>query len=181
MQHTARFLGLSLIPAPLVLITLANSHAISQKFSMENLSTSREDDIKPKANTNKKRRRRRKPRLTGLSKERLTANARERSRMQSISNALLHLRYHLPASVVPKDKKLSKIQTLRLAIGYINSLWQVVQGDVAGNDLVHSDTNDIPINNMISDESLTASPCSESSSMSSSIVHSECDYCDDIS
>lgn len=77
----------------------------------------------------RKRKRRRKPRLTGLSKERQTANARERSRMRSISDALLHLRGHLPSTIVPKDKKLSKIQTLRLAIGYISDLWQVVQNN----------------------------------------------------
>lgn len=76
---------------------------------------------------NKKRRRRRKPRLTGLSKQRQTANARERSRMRSISAAMLELRYHLPSSLAPKEKKLSKIQTLRFAIRYIGDLWEVLQ------------------------------------------------------
>lgn len=76
---------------------------------------------------NRKRRRRRKPRLTGLSKQRQTANARERSRMRSISAAMLQLRCHLPSSVAPKEKKLSKIQTLRFAIRYIGDLWEVLQ------------------------------------------------------
>ncbi|XP_078376796.1 uncharacterized protein LOC144660115 [Oculina patagonica] len=75
----------------------------------------------------RKRRRRRKPRLTGLSKQRQTANARERSRMRSISAAMLQLRYHLPSSFAPKEKKLSKIQTLRFAIRYIGDLWEVLQ------------------------------------------------------
>lgn len=75
----------------------------------------------------RKRRRRRKPRLTGLSKQRQTANARERSRMRSISAAMLQLRCHLPSSVAPKEKKLSKIQTLRFAIRYIGDLWEVLQ------------------------------------------------------
>lgn len=76
---------------------------------------------------NRKRRRRRKPRLTGLSKQRQTANARERSRMRSISAAMLQLRYHLPSSFAPKEKKLSKIQTLRFAIRYIGDLYEVLQ------------------------------------------------------
>jgi len=76
---------------------------------------------------NRKRKRRRKPRLTGLSKQRQTANARERSRMRSISAAMLQLRCHLPSSVAPKEKKLSKIQTLRFAIRYIGDLWEVLQ------------------------------------------------------
>ena len=80
-----------------------------------------------RATLNRKRKRRRKPRLTGLSKQRQTANARERSRMRSISAAMFQLRCHLPSSVAPKDKKLSKIQTLRFAIRYIGDLWEVLQ------------------------------------------------------
>lgn len=76
---------------------------------------------------NRKKKRRRKPRLTGLSKQRQTANARERSRMRSISAAMLQLRYHLPSSFAPKEKKLSKIQTLRFAIRYIGDLFDVLQ------------------------------------------------------
>lgn len=75
----------------------------------------------------RKRKRRRKPRLTGLSKQRQTANARERVRMRSITAAMLQLRYHLPSSLAPKEKKLSKIQTLRFAIRYISDLWEVLQ------------------------------------------------------
>lgn len=80
-----------------------------------------------KAGVNRKKKRRRKPRLTGLSKQRQTANARERSRMRSISAAMLELRYHLPSSFAPKEKKLSKIQTLRFAIRYIGDLFEVLQ------------------------------------------------------
>ena len=76
---------------------------------------------------NGRKKRRRKPRLTGLSKQRQRANARERLRMRDISAALLQLRYHLPASFAPKDKKLSKIQTLRFAIRYIGDLWEVLR------------------------------------------------------
>ena len=47
--------------------------------------------------------------------------------MRSISAALLQLRYRLPSSFAPKEKKLSKIQTLRFAIRYIGDLWDVLQ------------------------------------------------------
>ena len=90
-------------------------------------TSSFEDDAEESANDKRKRKRRRKPRLTGLSKQRQTANARERKRMRSISTALLHLRGCLPAYMVPAEKKLSKIQTLRLAIRYIAMLWQLLE------------------------------------------------------
>uniref|UniRef100_A0A8C6XSB6 Pancreas transcription factor 1 subunit alpha n=1 Tax=Naja naja TaxID=35670 RepID=A0A8C6XSB6_NAJNA len=56
-----------------------------------------------------------------LSKEaqlRQAANVRERRRMQSINNAFEGLRSHIPT--LPYEKRLSKVDTLRLAIGYIN-------------------------------------------------------------
>lgn len=92
--------------------------------------------------TNGRRKRRRKPRLTGLSKQRQTANARERTRMRSISAAMLQLRYRLPSSFAPKEKKLSKIQTLRLAIRYIGDLWNVLQSEESDH-VIHSVDGDI--------------------------------------
>ena len=84
-------------------------------------------EVAESSNDKNKRKRRRKPRLTGLSKQRQTANARERNRMRSLSTALLHLRDCLPSFIVPIDKKLSKIQTLRLAIRYIATLRKILQ------------------------------------------------------
>nr|ABD57444.1 Mesp [Branchiostoma floridae] len=75
----------------------------------------------------RRRRRRRKPRLTGLSKQRQAANERERVRMQNLTAALGVLREHIPPPVAPKDKRLSKIETLKLAIGYIDYLRRVLQ------------------------------------------------------
>ena len=92
--------------------------------------------------TNGRRKRRRKPRLTGLSKQRQTANARERTRMRSISAAMLQLRYRLPSSFAPKEKKLSKIQTLRLAIRYIGDLWNVLQSEDSDH-VIHTVDGDI--------------------------------------
>lgn len=51
---------------------------------------------------------------------RTTANARERDRTHSVNSAFLALREMIPTE--PKDRKLSKIETLRLATSYINHL-----------------------------------------------------------
>ena len=48
------------------------------------------------------------------------ANIRERKRMQSINEAFEGLRSHIPT--LPYEKRLSKVDTLRLAIGYISFL-----------------------------------------------------------
>jgi hypothetical protein len=51
------------------------------------------------------------------SGQRYAANLRERKRMQSINDAFEGLRTHIP--VHPYEKRLSKVDTLRLAIDYI--------------------------------------------------------------
>lgn len=79
----------------------------------QNLS---EGDINSKNNKRKRRR----PRLTGLSKQRQAANARERSRTHSVNSAFSALRVLIPTE--PSDRKLSKIETLRLATSYISHL-----------------------------------------------------------
>lgn len=59
---------------------------------------------------------------------RQAANVRERRRMQSINDAFEGLRTHIPT--LPYEKRLSKVDTLRLAIGYINFLAELVQSDM---------------------------------------------------
>ncbi|XP_018413465.1 PREDICTED: pancreas transcription factor 1 subunit alpha [Nanorana parkeri] len=59
---------------------------------------------------------------------RQAANVRERRRMQSINDAFEGLRTHIPT--LPYEKRLSKVDTLRLAIGYINFLSELVQSDL---------------------------------------------------
>lgn len=49
---------------------------------------------------------------------------RERRRMQSINDAFDGLRAHIPT--LPYEKRLSKVDTLRLAIGYIGFLTELV-------------------------------------------------------
>ena len=48
--------------------------------------------------------------------QRHAANMRERKRMQNINDAFHGLRRHIPA--LPYEKKMSKVDTLRLTIGY---------------------------------------------------------------
>ncbi|VDP71823.1 unnamed protein product [Echinostoma caproni] len=57
--------------------------------------------------------------------QRQAANLRERKRMQSINKAFEGLRAHIPT--LPYEKRLSKVDTLRLAIGYIHFLQEIVQ------------------------------------------------------
>ena len=55
------------------------------------------------------------------------ANMRERKRMQSINEAFEGLRSHIPT--LPYEKRLSKVDTLRLAIGYISFLAEMLNCD----------------------------------------------------
>ena len=64
--------------------------------------------------------------------QRQAANLRERKRMQSINDAFEGLREHIPT--LPYEKRLSKVDTLKLAIGYINFLAEMVTSDVNSPD-----------------------------------------------
>lgn len=57
---------------------------------------------------------------------------RERKRMQSINDAFEGLRAHIPT--LPYEKRLSKVDTLKLAIGYINFLSELVRTDRNANN-----------------------------------------------
>ncbi|KAM3872444.1 transcription factor 15 [Diretmus argenteus] len=64
-------------------------------------------------------------------KQRNAANARERDRTQSVNTAFTALRTLIPTE--PVDRKLSKIETLRLASSYISHLANVLLlGDGGG-------------------------------------------------
>ncbi|XP_011301469.1 basic helix-loop-helix transcription factor scleraxis isoform X2 [Fopius arisanus] len=54
------------------------------------------------------------------SRQRYQANARERDRTHSVNTAFSNLRMLIPTE--PADRKLSKIETLRLASSYISHL-----------------------------------------------------------
>ncbi|XP_060103988.1 pancreas transcription factor 1 subunit alpha [Heteronotia binoei] len=74
------------------------------------------------------RRRRRVRSEAELQQLRQAANVRERRRMQSINDAFEGLRSHIPT--LPYEKRLSKVDTLRLAIGYIHFLSELVRSDL---------------------------------------------------
>ncbi|KAL4635599.1 transcription factor 15-like [Arapaima gigas] len=60
----------------------------------------------------------------GVSRQRQAANARERDRTHSVNTAFSALRTLIPTE--PADRKLSKIETLRLASSYISHLANVL-------------------------------------------------------
>ncbi|XP_068165752.1 basic helix-loop-helix transcription factor scleraxis isoform X2 [Antennarius striatus] len=77
----------------------------------------------------RRRRRRRRSggkdaRLSGANQQRQAANARERDRTHSVNTAFTALRTLIPTE--PADRKLSKIETLRLASSYISHLANVL-------------------------------------------------------
>ena len=59
--------------------------------------------------------------------QRQMANLRERRRMQCINEAFEGLRSHIPT--LPYERRLSKVDTLRLAISYINFLAELISSD----------------------------------------------------
>lgn len=81
---------------------------------------------------NCKKRRKRKSAMAEHVMQRHAANLRERKRMQSINEAFEGLRHHIPT--LPYEKRLSKVDTLRLAIGYIGFLTEIINSDVRHND-----------------------------------------------
>ncbi|NXM45601.1 SCX factor, partial [Gymnorhina tibicen] len=69
-------------------------------------------------------------RLAREPRQRHTANARERDRTNSVNTAFTALRTLIPTE--PADRKLSKIETLRLASSYISHLGNVLLRGGAG-------------------------------------------------
>ncbi|XP_022804681.1 factor in the germline alpha-like [Stylophora pistillata] len=73
----------------------------------------------------KKKRKRRGPRLTGISKQRRMANARERKRVQNLNEEIEVLKSLLPLS--PQNKKPTKTEVIWLAAEYIDALTQMLK------------------------------------------------------
>ena len=64
-------------------------------------------------------------------------NARERRRVKLVNDGFLRLRKHVPTD--PKNKKLSKVKTLRSAIEYIRHLQQLLNQATKNSNLQLSD------------------------------------------
>lgn len=76
-----------------------------------------------------RKKRRRKARLTGLSQQRRWANERERHRTRRVNDAIYALRDRLPDFLNPLHIKLSKMETICLAIRYIRQLKDMLEED----------------------------------------------------
>ena len=72
---------------------------------------------------------------TGKRHKRVAANRRERTRMHTVNSAFDSLREMVPT--YPSNRKLSKIETLRLACAYISDLSQLLRNptNVHGEDV----------------------------------------------
>ncbi|KAL1454959.1 hypothetical protein WDU94_009086 [Cyamophila willieti] len=80
-------------------------------------------------------------------------NARERNRVKQVNNGFATLRSHIPLSVAAAltsnaavaaanrtaSKKLSKVETLRMAVEYIRSLQDMLDDSESGRSTTHSD------------------------------------------
>ncbi|KAK4302384.1 hypothetical protein Pmani_025523 [Petrolisthes manimaculis] len=104
-----------------------------------------QDDSLVASNMRENRRRRRVCPMAQV-RQRQAANMRERRRMASINDAFEGLRAHIPT--MPYEKRLSKVDTLRLAIGYITFLSDMVdtnpalqQGDHSSNTNNNNNNN----------------------------------------
>lgn len=75
----------------------------------------------------KKKTKRRGRRLTGLSKQRRTANMRERNRVHVLNDCIDRLRELIP--LFPNERKPSKTDTIRLAALYISHLTDLLAVD----------------------------------------------------
>ena len=95
------------------------------------LGVEKSSDLLSNANGSGKQRkkRRRKARLTGLSQQRRWANERERHRTRRVNDAIYALRDRLPDFLNPLHIKLSKMETICLAIRYIRQLKDMLEED----------------------------------------------------
>ncbi|KAL1379045.1 hypothetical protein pipiens_001458 [Culex pipiens pipiens] len=68
-------------------------------------------------------------------------NARERNRVKQVNNGFANLRQHIPSTVVTAltnggrgpHKKLSKVDTLKVAVKYIRSMQRMLEEDIENN------------------------------------------------
>ncbi|XP_074601740.1 uncharacterized protein LOC141855551 [Brevipalpus obovatus] len=61
-------------------------------------------------------------------------NERERARVRNVNEGFERLRKHLPLSPSQREKRLSKVETLKMAIAYIRHLQKILEVD----ELIHT-------------------------------------------
>ncbi|CAL1538976.1 unnamed protein product [Lymnaea stagnalis] len=117
-------------------------HSPSSPTSLQSLSPGEMPDYPPGYNCVKASRRRKRKCQQQQVQQRQAANMRERKRMQSINDAFEGLRAHIPT--LPYEKRLSKVDTLRLAIGYIGFLSEIVESDTNSKESIHTHVHEQP-------------------------------------
>lgn len=110
-----------------------HNNCVQDTFSMEESITA----TKLEKTQGRKKTRRRGPRLTGVSRQRRMANARERSRVQNLNAHIERLRDLIP--LFPGEKKPSKTETIRLAAVYISCLTDILEAAPEGLGRISSD------------------------------------------
>lgn len=75
--------------------------------------------------------------MTGVSRQRRMANARERSRVQTLNAHIERLRDLIP--LFPGEKKPSKTETIRLAAVYISCLTEILETTPEGLERIATD------------------------------------------
>lgn len=105
----------------------------------------------------KKKPRRRGPRLTGVSKQRRVANARERKRVEILNMNIQILRHMIP--LPPQDREPSKTEVIWLAVDYITELTKMLEtADRWQAQLERVDVDSLDSSSLDSLESLEDSP-----------------------
>lgn len=97
-----------------------------------------QDDENESKRRGPKKKRMTKARIERFRARRVKANARERSRMHGLNDALENLRGIMPCH--SKTQKLSKIETLRLARNYICALSEALEGGLSTESRAFMDT-----------------------------------------
>jgi len=105
----------------------------------------------------KKKPRRRGPRLTGVSKQRRVANARERRRVEILNMNIQILRHMIP--LPPQDREPSKTEVIWLAVDYITELTKMLEtADRWQAELERVDVDSLDSSSLDSLDSLEGSP-----------------------
>ena len=103
------------------------SAALEPQFDVDDSSHTSDELPSKKMKQTRRKPRRRKRMLTGVSKQRRAANERERRRLQIINNAFIGLKELLP--LLPGEENISKIEVVKLASRTIMLLQEILDED----------------------------------------------------
>ncbi|KAG1681735.1 Protein Fer3 [Nymphon striatum] len=132
------------------------------RFYPSSLANSRQQQLHPQQQIQQPPKLHKTRRRVASIAQRRAANIRERRRMFNLNEAFDELRKKVPTFAY--EKRLSRIETLRLAITYIAFMTEVVQGDGTSAPLPHwpsenNGTNDIENNAALAGLRLVRDEC----------------------